>query len=688
MATATTTTSGLCNGRQRRRNDDVLSRHPIASIQKRGKVFVSRHNRTLHDSTSASSIISYVTSRLPHLKHPESGGGGGDSMPDFRITSSHVIMKTCPLCAKPTDGKFDNCYKLYVAIGSGAYFCHRCGSKGSWYDFKNELSGGYVHGKQGADNVGGGGGGRGGGSGVSGYRVDGQYQRRTLRSDDKVDGGNDKRGGGGKGGGGKVATLPMPPRKLNSLYISRLFENDISRKGPVDGNADDDDDDGNDDGPTTSSSSSSSTRRYNVNGTENHDGSAALDYLTRVRGLDRATLRKYGVGCARYNFPDIARKKKENGGGNGDGGGGISYVSSACVTFPWMMRQGEVEELEGMRGSRYVWRDGNDNNNATTTTGDDDDGEREDGAAFTTPKITTTTTTTTKKENEVEKKRVTEMTALERYHYRKERKKTREREREEGDEATRRKEDEQKRRQGGGGDDGKVEDGGDDDDDDDDDEANVESLHGPYVARRIKARSIEHKSWQRLDPPGGGSGLFGWHTVPQSASEIIITEGEFDAMAVWQATGRPAVSLPNGCRSFPTDILVLMERFDAVYVWMDNDGPGRDGAETFAKKLGVERCLVVRPSGKRGWRDRNTNSDTDANDDGAGKYDAVGASVSPSPPPPPPKDANEALLAGWDINELLEEATELPHERILKFSDLRDQVIHEITNPEKYRGGE
>jgi twinkle protein len=60
-------------------------------------------------------------------------------------------------------------------------------------------------------------------------------------------------------------------------------------------------------------------------------------------------------------------------------------------------------------------------------------------------------------------------------------------------------------------------------------------------------------------------------------------------MAVYQATGRPAVSLPNGCRSFPTDILVLMERFDTVHIWMDNDGPGREGAETFAKKLGVEQ---------------------------------------------------------------------------------------------------
>jgi len=79
-----------------------------------------------------------------------------------------------------------------------------------------------------------------------------------------------------------------------------------------------------------------------------------------------------------------------------------------------------------------------------------------------------------------------------------------------------------------------------------------------------------------------------WHTVPNNALEIIITKGKFDAMAVYQATGRPAVSLPNGCRSFPTDILVLMERFNTVHIWMDNDGPGREGAETFAKKLGVE----------------------------------------------------------------------------------------------------
>ena len=34
-------------------------------------------------------------------------------------------------------------FKMYVQIGGGAYFCHRCGAKGSWYDFKMNLGGGY-----------------------------------------------------------------------------------------------------------------------------------------------------------------------------------------------------------------------------------------------------------------------------------------------------------------------------------------------------------------------------------------------------------------------------------------------------------------------------------------------------------------------------------------------------------------
>ena len=178
---------------------------------------------------------------------------------------------------------------------------------------------------------------------------------------------------------------------------------------------------------------------------------------------------------------------------------------------------------------------------------------------------------------------------------------------------------------------------------------------GPFVTRRLKARAIHNKSWQRLDPPGGGWGLFGWHTVPHDATEIILTEGEYDAMAVHQATGRPAVSLPNGCRSLPVEVLPMLERFETIYLWMDNDGPGREGAEQFAKKIGVNRCLIVQP------------------DSSVEKKTA-------------PKDANEALLQGMDLDAIVKSSAVLPHERILTFSDIRTEVLHEMLNPENYSG--
>lgn len=183
----------------------------------------------------------------------------------------------------------------------------------------------------------------------------------------------------------------------------------------------------------------------------------------------------------------------------------------------------------------------------------------------------------------------------------------------------------------------------------------TQEKHGPFVTRRIKARALDNKSWQRLDPPGGGWGLFGWHTIPPNSTEIVLTEGEYDAMAVYQATGRPAISLPNGCRSLPVEVLPMLERFDKIFLWMDNDGPGREGAEQFAKKIGINRCYLVQPDPSQYGGDA-------------------------------PKDANDALLNGFDLDELIMDSEISPHERILSFGDLRSQVLHEIQHPDKYKG--
>jgi twinkle protein len=48
-------------------------------------------------------------------------------------------------------------------------------------------------------------------------------------------------------------------------------------------------------------------------------------------------------------------------------------------------------------------------------------------------------------------------------------------------------------------------------------------------------------------------------------------EGEYDCMAAHQATGLPAISLPNGASSLPIGLLPQLEQFQKIYLWMDND---------------------------------------------------------------------------------------------------------------------
>lgn len=157
----------------------------------------------------------------------------------------------------------------------------------------------------------------------------------------------------------------------------------------------------------------------------------------------------------------------------------------------------------------------------------------------------------------------------------------------------------------------------------------------------------------RLDPAGGEWGFFGWHTVPADATEVIITEGEYDAMAVHQATKMPAISLPNGARSLPVTLLPLLERFKRIYLWMDDDVPGQEGARIFAQKLGIGRCLIVST--------RNGSSSG-------------------------PKDANDALREGLDLKAMVKNARPIPHKQIMTFDDIRLQVQREFTNPLQVAG--
>ena len=88
--------------------------------------------------------------------------------------------------------------------------------------------------------------------------------------------------------------------------------------------------------------------------------------------------------------------------------------------------------------------------------------------------------------------------------------------------------------------------------------------------------------------------LFGWRAIPADAREVVITEGEIDAISVW-AYGYPALSVPLGIGNLQwidTDFDALA-RFDTIYLAVDMDEHGQSKVKEISKRLGIERVRVV-----------------------------------------------------------------------------------------------
>lgn len=91
--------------------------------------------------------------------------------------------------------------------------------------------------------------------------------------------------------------------------------------------------------------------------------------------------------------------------------------------------------------------------------------------------------------------------------------------------------------------------------------------------------------------------LFGWQAVPPEAREIIITEGEIDALS-WAAYGFVAMSVPFGGGKGEKQKWIecefeRMERFEKIYISTDMDKPGDEAAEEIAARLGRHRCYRI-----------------------------------------------------------------------------------------------
>jgi len=98
--------------------------------------------------------------------------------------------------------------------------------------------------------------------------------------------------------------------------------------------------------------------------------------------------------------------------------------------------------------------------------------------------------------------------------------------------------------------------------------------------------------------------LFGWQAMPPNAREVVITEGEIDALS-WHAYGFNALSVPFGGGGGAKQQWIENEydrlaRFERIYIATDMDGPGDEAAREIASRLGLHRCLRVKMPFKDG----------------------------------------------------------------------------------------
>ena len=88
--------------------------------------------------------------------------------------------------------------------------------------------------------------------------------------------------------------------------------------------------------------------------------------------------------------------------------------------------------------------------------------------------------------------------------------------------------------------------------------------------------------------------LFGWQAIPETAREVVICEGEIDALS-WFQLGYPALSVPSGAQSLTWIDAEYgnLERFDKIHLSMDMDDAGQSSVGEIIERLGRDRVRVV-----------------------------------------------------------------------------------------------
>lgn len=136
--------------------------------------------------------------------------------------------------------------------------------------------------------------------------------------------------------------------------------------------------------------------------------------------------------------------------------------------------------------------------------------------------------------------------------------------------------------------------------------------------------------------------LFGWQVANPDSRDLVVVEGELDAMAFFQG-GYCAVSVPSGGGEGDKQDGWIdaewdrLQLYDRIFLALDNDEQGQKAAEHIARRLGAHRCFNVN----------------------LGQY----------------KDANEALLDGADMGALFDSAHTIDPSELRPATSYVDEVF-------------
>lgn len=95
------------------------------------------------------------------------------------------------------------------------------------------------------------------------------------------------------------------------------------------------------------------------------------------------------------------------------------------------------------------------------------------------------------------------------------------------------------------------------------------------------------KTFRRIE--GQPTVLYNIDGLSYKKGGVLIAEGEFDVMAAWQMGVPNTVGFTGGAKTFKPEWLKIFAQFNRVYICLDSDKVGQEGARKVAETIGLKK---------------------------------------------------------------------------------------------------